>query len=76
MPCVICRSVPDSYADQLVEEGVMEREEVMKITADYMTFLMEQFKLVDSTVPKVLRFVPCPFLRIHIASIMKNLDLT
>lgn len=46
------RSVPDSYTAQLVEEGVMQQEEVTKITAGHMTFLAEQFKLVDSTVPK------------------------
>lgn len=46
------RSVPDTYAEQLAEEGVLGREEAMKITADHMAFLTEQFKLADSTVPK------------------------
>lgn len=69
--CFICRSVPDTYADQLVEEGVMEREEVNKITGDHMTFLTEQFKLVDSTVPKVLRSMPYPFLMMQIEDIMR-----
>ncbi|KAG0711627.1 putative OGDH E1 component DHKTD1, mitochondrial [Chionoecetes opilio] len=46
------RSVPDIYADQLVEEGVMGGEEVKKVTDDHVTFLTEQFKLVESTEPK------------------------
>lgn len=70
--CIVCRSVPNSYADQLVEEGVMEREEVTKITADHMSFLAEQFKLVDSTVPKVPISRAYPCLVIHTRYIVKN----
>lgn len=69
--CVICRSVPDSYADQLVEEGLLERDEITKTTADHMAFLAEQLKLVDSTIPKVLRFFALFILQIYIASLVK-----
>lgn len=44
------------YADALVEEGVLTREEVMKVTADHTTYLAEQFKLLDSYVPKVGKY--------------------
>lgn len=70
--CVICRSVPDSYTAQLVEDGVMKQDEATKITADHMAFLTEQFKLVDSTVPKVIIFMPSPFLIIHIPNIIEK----
>ncbi|KAK8735275.1 hypothetical protein OTU49_005597 [Cherax quadricarinatus] len=46
------RSVPDTYADSLVTEGILTQEEVVKTTSDHMAFLAEQFKLVDSHVPK------------------------
>ncbi|KAK3878448.1 hypothetical protein Pcinc_016908 [Petrolisthes cinctipes] len=46
------RSTPDTYADSLVEEGVMTQEQVMKTIEDYTTYLASQFSLVDSCVPK------------------------
>lgn len=53
----------------------MQEEEATKITADHLTFLAEQYKLVDSTVPKVLTFMPCSFSMMVIANISKNILL-
>ena len=50
------RSVPDLYAEKLVEEGILSKEEVSKITSDHMTFLNDQFKLSESYVPEVIIF--------------------
>ncbi|XP_045604597.1 2-oxoadipate dehydrogenase complex component E1 [Procambarus clarkii] len=46
------RSVPDTYADALVTEGVLTREVAVKVVADHLSFLAEQFKQVDSYIPK------------------------
>lgn len=46
------KSVPDSYIDTLVTEGLMTREDVMKIVSERMSFLAEQHKKVDAHVPK------------------------
>ncbi|XP_037787595.1 probable 2-oxoglutarate dehydrogenase E1 component DHKTD1, mitochondrial [Penaeus monodon] len=46
------KSVPDSYIDTLVAEGLMTREDVMKIVSERMSFLAEQHKKVDTYVPK------------------------
>ncbi|XP_066951932.1 2-oxoadipate dehydrogenase complex component E1 [Macrobrachium rosenbergii] len=50
------RSVPDTYADNLVSRGILSAEEVKKITASHTAFLTDQFKLVNSYVPKVPHF--------------------
>ncbi|XP_071529922.1 2-oxoadipate dehydrogenase complex component E1-like [Panulirus ornatus] len=46
------RSVPDIYADTLVTEGVLTEEEIKKSSEDHVAFLTEQYKLVDSYIPK------------------------
>ncbi|XP_076065924.1 2-oxoadipate dehydrogenase complex component E1 [Oratosquilla oratoria] len=46
------KSVPDSYADKLVEEGVMSQDDVRNENAGYMKELNEQFSLLDSYTPK------------------------
>ncbi|KAK7071265.1 putative 2-oxoglutarate dehydrogenase E1 component DHKTD1, mitochondrial [Halocaridina rubra] len=46
------RSVPDSYAAKLVSEGILTEEDVRKVSADYTSYLTDQFKLVDSYIPK------------------------
>ncbi|XP_042218066.1 probable 2-oxoglutarate dehydrogenase E1 component DHKTD1, mitochondrial isoform X2 [Homarus americanus] len=50
------RSVPDTYADALVSEGVLTQGDVTKFVNDHMSFLAEQYKLADSYVPKAPHF--------------------
>ncbi|XP_068204205.1 2-oxoadipate dehydrogenase complex component E1 [Palaemon carinicauda] len=50
------RSVPDIYAENLVSRGLLSTEEVKKITANHTSFLADQFKLINSYVPKAPHF--------------------
>ncbi|KAL4716322.1 hypothetical protein ACJJTC_014802 [Scirpophaga incertulas] len=47
------KSIPDSYAEKLVTEGVMTSEEVANITSDYTKYLQSQYETVPSYKPEV-----------------------
>ncbi|XP_069689765.1 2-oxoadipate dehydrogenase complex component E1 isoform X3 [Periplaneta americana] len=57
------RSVPDIYSDSLVEEGVMTKEDVDVIVAEYTSWLNNILKTSDSYIPQET------FLRKHWAGI-------
>ena len=46
------RSVPDLYSDQLVDQGVVTREEVSEAVSGHMAMLNDNFKAIDSYQPK------------------------
>jgi len=45
------RSVPDQYSDQLVDEGLMSKEEMLQVVAKHNEKLNEHFAMIDSFVP-------------------------
>lgn len=49
-------SVPNEYAKRLQDEGSLDASEKQRVIADYMAFLGDQFKLIDTYTPPFARF--------------------
>ena len=47
------RTVPDLYADTLIEEGVMTKDEVSEIVGQHSTWLNNILKTIDTYTPQV-----------------------
>jgi len=46
------KTTPDAYADKMIGEGVMTKEEVSSVINDHTAYLNEQLSMVDSYTPK------------------------
>lgn len=48
----ICRSVPDVYAEQMVNEGILTKEDIEKITKEQFDYFNKELLSVESYVPE------------------------